>query len=255
VTLAEGIMAHALGAETSCLTDCSTHTAAQRDARRCCLKSLYEKIQGRYLSLCDPMAGVGDDAVMLQVDSACTWVNDKDPACIALLSKIFPQATGYDLGKEPEKAFHEADLIYLDYNTFTLNKFHTKQRVFGSTRRREMGYSYSDITNFAFAHASKFVILNDCTVHGLYIFPWDSKPCAERILGKTFNSIDEFFELLPDYYSKVYPQWELAAVAPYRHTRGRANGATTYLLFEKVQPIASTRRNHRELIVQMEKER
>jgi hypothetical protein len=182
------------------------------------------------------MAGVGEDAAMLNVNLDWTWVNDKDPACLALLSKIFPRATGYDLGKEPERAFHNADLVYLDYNTFTLNKFHNKQRAFGSMRRRETGYSYTDITDLAFAYASKFVIINDCTIHGLYTFPWDSKPCAERILGKTFNTVDEFFALLPGYYRTAYPEWELVAVAPYRHTNGRGNGATAYLLFEKVRP-------------------
>lgn len=176
---------------------------------------------------------MGDDAATLMVDPSETWVNDKDPACLALLLPRFPNATGHDLGIEPRKALHQADLIYLDYNTYTLNKFHTGKRVFGSTRRKEIGFSYRDLTNLAFSHANKFVILNDCTVHGLYTFPWDSKPCAERILGKPFKTIEEFFEMLPDYYRRFYPAWDLVAISPYRHTHGRCNGATAYLLFEK----------------------
>ena len=227
-------MSHALGAETSCLTACSTHTEPQREARRRCLAVLQNKVKDRYTSLCDPFAGVGDDAAMLMVDPALTWVNDKDQACLALLVPRFPNATGHDLGVEPAKAFRQADLIYLDYNTYTLNKFHTGNRVFGSSQRKKIGFSYRDITDMAFLYASKFVILNDCTVHGLYTYPWNSKPCAEHILGKRFDTVEEFLGLLPGYYKQFYPAWDLTAVSRYRHNHGRGSGATAYLLFEKI---------------------
>jgi hypothetical protein len=220
-------MKQALGAETNCLVECTTHSAEQQAKRRQCVAKLHAKIKGRYLSLSDPMAGTGTDAESLSVNKAQTWVNDSDPDCVALLKQKFPNVTAYNLGLEPEKAFHPADLVYLDYNTYTLSKFSSRKHVFA---RR---ISYRDTNDLAFAAAQKFIILNDCTVHGLLLFPHTSRPSAERIMGKSIVTVEDYFQALPNYYKQFYPAWDLAAFAQYKHFSPKGNGATAYLLFEK----------------------
>ena len=58
-----------------------------------------------------------------------------------------------------------------------------------------------------------------------------AEPGQSFAIGR--NQVEEFFELLPDYYRQFYPAWDLVAISPYRHMCGRGNGATAYLLFEK----------------------
>jgi hypothetical protein len=221
-------MTQALRAETSCLVECTTHSAEQQTKRRQCVAKLHAKIGGRYISLLDPLAGTGTDAESLSVDKAQTWVNDSDPDCVALLKQNFPNVTAYNLGLNPEKAFRPADLVYLDYNTYTLSKFSSRKRIFA---RR---VSYRDTNDLAFATAQKFIILNDCTVHGLLLFPHTSCSSAERIMGRSIATVEDYFEALPDYYKKFYPAWDLTAFAQYKHFSPKGNGATAYLLFEKI---------------------
>src|SRR5258708_17858566 len=143
----------ALRAETSCLVECTTNSAEQQAKGRQCVARLHDKIKGRYISLLDPMAGTGTDAASLSVDKSQTWVNDSDSVCVALLKQKFLNVTAFNLGSEPEKVFHPADLVYLDYNTYTLSKFSSGKCIFG---RR---ISYRDTNDLAFATAQKFIIL------------------------------------------------------------------------------------------------
>lgn len=115
----------------------------------------------------------------------------------------------------------------MDYNTYTLSKFSSGKRVFA---RR---VSYRDTNDLAFATAQKFIILNDCTAHGLWLFPHTSCPSAERIMGRRIAGVEDYFQALPDYYKQFYPAWNLTAFAQYRHFSLKGNGATAYLLFEK----------------------
>ena len=109
-------------------------------------------------------------------------------------------------------------------NIFTLHKFAKREKVFGTK-------TYRDITDLAFRTAQKFVVINDCSIHGLRFFPHTSRPCYEKVLGVPCPDQKTFLEALPDYYKTVYPEWELIAVSPYSTIKGGRAGATTYLLF------------------------
>jgi hypothetical protein len=220
------ITGHALGAMTSCYVKCSTHTPAQRSARIGLVEKLHATIAGEYSTVLDPMAGTGEDAMLF---SPTATVNDFDPPAYAELQTKFKGVTNYDL--RTYRFEGKWDLVYLDFNTFTLNKFHK--------RLKEKGFCWRDITDNAFRVAQKFVIINDCSISGLRYFPHDSGPCYSKILGvpvvthtdKWRPDIDAFFAALPAYYAGIYPDWELIQTEPYFSAAPTGNGATSYLLF------------------------
>ena len=210
---------HHLGPQSSALHQTNTHSVSQRQARLRCIRRLHSKIAGRYETVLDPMAGLGDDALLF---SSNARVNDMDPECVKILKTRFSDVMNYDLGSQSELIFTPADLVYLDYNTFTIGKFVKRERMFGLL-------SYRDVTDLAFGAAKKFVIINDCSVHGLKFFPHTSRPCYEKILGVPCPTVEAFFTALPAYYARVYPDWELTTISHY----GAEHGATAYLLFER----------------------
>jgi hypothetical protein len=233
---------HALGAQTSCLVECSTHSELQRRFRSGCVDYLRRQLAGDYITVLDPFAGVGQDAELFGGGPACNqWihVNDFDPACLEILRSKFEHVTSYNLGTEAEKLFvGKYDLVYLDYNTFTLHKFDKNGGVFG-TGRHKVGYR--NITDQAFKVAQKFVIINDCTVHGYRFFPRPSHACYAKILGMPLPNVERLFTALPAYYQKFYPDWHLTNIAHFSCAKPRGNGASSYLLFKKTpQPLEIT---------------
>src|ERR1035437_6191536 len=104
------------------------------------------------------MAGEGRDAFVFSPDAV---VNDRDPVLFEILRTKFKVVTCIDLAIEPEKLFAgHYDLVNLDFDNYTIKKFDKRDRVFGKK-------SYHDIMDLAFQTATKFVVVNDCSVHGL----------------------------------------------------------------------------------------
>jgi hypothetical protein len=150
-----------------------------------------------------------------------------------MLRTKFQHVTTYDLGTDAERLFApKVDLVYLDYNTFTLAKFHRDEKAFGTKGNRR---GYRTITNLAFQAATKFVIINDCTVHGAQRYKHTSLPCYSKILGKTVSGPEDVLLNLPAYYAGWYPDWHLTDI---EHFYGGQGGATSYILFRRTpQPL------------------
>jgi hypothetical protein len=179
--------------------------------RAYCLNQVQRRITGAYHSYFEPLGGVGVTARIFSrgLEPNQISLNELDSACLDVLRANFPQATLYqeDMFKFPWERKH--DTIFCDFNNYTLLKF--------------LGV-YNDVTKNLFAHASRYVVINDCSV---FYLNRGAKSFARysEILGETVTNYDEFFPALQRFYANRFPDWTLKSVDRFY--------ASSYLLFEK----------------------
>ncbi len=195
--------------------------------RKLCIRNLQKKITGRYESYLEPLGGIGLDAQTFQVDPAQTYVNDIDPECLKVLQSKFRNVTSYDFFDPAQRAELygvQPDVIFVDFNDFTLFKFASGE--------------YRVETLDTFAAAQTFSILNDCTPCYLRQFGRRSYERISRLLGKEITSVDEYFAALVPYYHEKM-DWHLTDVEHFYWASPKGNGASSYQLFRKTpQPLS-----------------
>jgi hypothetical protein len=216
-------MSRRLAKTTSCLEEYAHHGTQQAELRHECVRRLAAKIAGQMQTFLDPMAGIGVDAQLLGA-GADTLVNDIDPACLAILRQKFTRVSSYDFFNPPERtllfASCQPDLIYLDFNTFTLAKW----------AKGEYRAEFDE----SFATAQKFLILNDCSNFGLKM--WGKHrlfAIYSQIMGATIGSVDDYLASLPAFFKQHYPAWTLTEMESFFHASAKGSGGTAYLLFRK----------------------
>jgi hypothetical protein len=158
-----------------------------------------------------------------------TYVNDRDPACQEILRQQgYRHVTGYDLGTHSEQLFaNPMDLVFLDYNNFTLSRLAKKEKIYGNV-------SYWDTNQFAFRCAQKFLILCDVSIHAFKLHPTPSRKSYAKILGSPeLTHVDQFFEAMPPYYRQLYPDWYLTDIVHFFATRNCRHAFVAYLLFRR----------------------
>jgi hypothetical protein len=214
---------------TSCLEEYRLHGTAQAQQRHLCVERLAKKIAGQYSSLLDPMAGIGVDAALF--NAPVTLANDVDPSCRQELKTKFRWVTDYNFfNPEARRALYgllQPDLIYLDLNNFTLAKWRKGK--------------YRPVLDDSFAHAKRFIILNDCSVSGLRIWghckghgPTFSS--YSKIMGTQIGSVEDYFAAIPGFYERAYPEWRLLDRQSFWQPSNKGNGGTSYLLFQRIEP-------------------
>ena len=167
-----------------------------------CLQVLKDRMEGLgdYKSFLEPLAGVGLSARIF--DKGKTVLNDTDESCRRILDLNFGgKATGEDVLKMP---FPKLDVIFLDFNDFTLKRSRTTV--------------YGDVLFRAFDAAKKFVILNDCSVF-YFRYGKTSFKAYEKYVGRVIGSIEDYFQALqPLYQNATGGDWNLVHVAYFRDT-------------------------------------
>jgi hypothetical protein len=204
---------------TSCLEEyAQIGTGGQVAMRKLCVRNLQEKIAGQYRSYLEPLAGIGVDAQAFNAD--LTYVNDIDPDCLDVLRGKFPNVTSYDFFDSTERAaFYsvQPDVIFVDYNNFTLHKLQRK---------------YRETTLDTFRAAQKFVILNDCSVFILHMWGKQNYERYSRLLGVRIRTLDEYFSALVPYCLKL-TGWYLTDVEHFFCASPKGNGGSSYQLFRR----------------------
>jgi len=174
-----------------------------------CLNNLRKRIEGKYLSNLDILGGVGVTARLFETHKMHSYVNDLDEDCYNILKDNFINVYKDDMYKFPYKA-EGYDLIFVDFNNYTLKKYLTE---------------YKDLTSSVFQKANKYVIINDCSVYytnyGKKSFDYYAK-----ILNQTVTNREELFKAFKKFYKEMYPDWSLIAVEHFYKS--------SYLLFQKV---------------------
>jgi hypothetical protein len=206
---------------------------SESSMRQYCLRNLQRKIEGKYVSFFEMLAGAGmTSRGIFEVDPEKTYLNDYDDACVKILQANYSKhVTQVDLGdaKARQKLFKvKADLWFADFNNFTLHKYAENNKAFGECGYKEM---VTDIFNFA----SKYIILNDCTVFLLNKKRLNTtqmdKPAlsgydiVNRTLSKSVATKEEFLTELQAFYHKEFPEWWLTDVEWFN--------ASSYTLFSK----------------------
>jgi hypothetical protein len=192
-------------------------------------QNLAARMGGQYNSLLDALAGTGCSTKELMVDIEHTYVNDRDPACQEILRQQgYRHVTGYDLGTHSEQLFaNPMDLVFLDYNNYTLARLANKVKIFGKV-------SYWDTNQLAFRCAQKFLILCDVSIHAFKLHPTPSRESYAKILGSPeLTDVDQFFEAMPPYYRQLYPDWYLTDIEHFFASRNGRHAFVAYLLFRR----------------------
>jgi hypothetical protein len=166
-------------------------------AKLLCLEALKSKMikLGGYLSLAEPLAGVGLSVRVLD-NGGPLFLNDADATCQKILKKNFGgKPTTLDAAT---MEFPEADAIFLDFNNFTLKRY--------------LNNKYSKSVDKAFASASKFVILNDCSI---FYFRYGEKSwdTYSRHVGARLNCVEDYFDAVARIFRSRYKGWALVKVA------------------------------------------
>jgi hypothetical protein len=196
-------------------------------------KNLVAKMGGQYTSLLDALAGIGHSTKELTVDIEQTHVNDRDPACQAILREQgYKHVTGYDLGTNAKELFaNPMDLVFMDYNNYTLSRLAKKDKIYGKV-------SYWDTNELAFRCAKKFFILCDVSIHAFRLYPKPSRKSYSEILGTPpLTSVEQLFDAMPPYYSQLYPGWHLTDIEHFFHSRKGRHAVVAYLLFRRTPKL------------------
>lgn len=164
-----------------------------------CLQSIKARtaVLGGYESFFEPLAGVGLSARVF-APSGALWLNDRDEPCQAILRKNFSaKVTGEDIFS---MEFAPYDMIFLDFNNFTLKR---------------LDGPYGGVLRKGLCNASKFVILNDCSI---FYFRYGAKSFSvySSLLGEPIASMPEYFQALRRYMRKQFPAWHVVHVAYFR---------------------------------------
>lgn len=180
--------------------------------------------EGGYKSYFEPLAGVGLSAKLFNPKGSVT-LNDLDLGCQAVLKANFPQAAVW--GKDATTGFFPtADLIFLDFNNFTLKRYLSGDKY------------YVDMMDRAFSSARKFVILNDCSVF-YFRYGEGSYETYSRLRGLPIHTTEEYLKSLPSLYSSRYDGWELIHAAYFSESSFQLfkRGRKAELIVEKAVPL------------------
>jgi hypothetical protein len=211
------------------------HVNGEVAARKYCTYQLQKKISGTYQSYMEPLAGVGIDALVFGVDPAQTYVNDVDKNCLQVLRENFSQVTSYNFFDEEQRGkllSVKPDLIFVDYNNYTLRKFLKE---------------YNRATLDVFNAAQKYVLLNDCGIFYLKNYGRMAYENYSQILGKITNR-EEYFQALVDFYHKQ-TGWHLTDIELFYWAQAGGNGCSSYLLFSKEPKALTIHENSREEMI------
>jgi len=165
-----------------------------------CLEAIKARMEelGGYRSFLEPLGGVGLSARIF--DKGKTILNDTDASCRRILDLNFGgKATGQDV---LTMTFPSTDVIFLDFNDFTLKRYLTTD--------------YGVVLNRAFNAARKFVILNDCSVF-YFRYGKTSFKAYEKYVEEPISCLEEYFKALRRFYMK-HNGWNLLKVAYFRDT-------------------------------------
>ena len=152
-----------------------------------CLESIYDRAitEDTYQTYSDPMAGIGISARIFGYHRLLA-LNDFDESCVRVLKanyKVRCVITQDDILTMP---LHAAGLVFLDFNDFTMKRCFEK---------------YSDVMRRAFEVASKFLVINDCSLfylrYGKVAFDVYS-----RMLGKKITSVEDYFRAVASWYKE-----------------------------------------------------
>jgi hypothetical protein len=204
------------------------HTVAG-DLKTKITQNLAARMAGQYSSLLDALAGTGCSTKELALTVSQTHVNDRDPACQAILRQQgYKNVTGYDLGTHAELLFADPmDVVFLDYDNYTLSQLAKKEKIYGDL-------SYWETNELAFRCAQKFLILCDVSIHAFKLHPKLSRECYAKILGAPpLTSVEQFFEAMPPFYRQFHPDWHLTDVEHLFHSRNGRYAFISYLLFRR----------------------
>jgi hypothetical protein len=190
------------------VTNGGTKLHAEKLMHLYCLSKIQERIIGTYRTYFEPLAGAGLTARLFSAPPVKPFFNELDEACRDVLRSNYPKASITSQDMFALKYKRNFDVIFLDFNNFTLKKFTTV---------------YADVMRAAFAHANKYVIVNDCSV--FYLSRGEKAfEVYSKILGEPVKTYDEFYPALKRYYRKAALNWNLVAVERFY--------ASSYLLFK-----------------------
>lgn len=145
-------------------------------AKLTCLEALRAELPRTLSSYAEPMAGVGLSARILGASAAALYLNDTAADCRRVLLENFDTApTGYDLN---DCTFATGELIFLDFNNFTLNKWLRGQ--------------WLSVIDYVAASPSAYIIINDCTPF-YFRYGIGSFATYSKILDMQISTIEEYF--------------------------------------------------------------
>lgn len=153
---------------------------------------------GGYGTVTEPLAGVGLTARIL-ANGRNLRLNDFDAGCRRVLALNFASSpTGYDAFQTD---FPPADLVFLDFNDFTLKRYLTG--------------TYTNVLTRGFAAAGEFLLLNDCTPF-YFRYGEGSYKVYSKLLGTPITSVPEYIRALRTFYVSRHPEWHLVYAAYFR---------------------------------------
>lgn len=160
-----------------------------------CLRELKNAIDNDYASYFDPLGGIGLSAKIFEKDKSLTYVNDRSNDCYASLLKSFKPENCSNIDLEKKKFTQKFDLIFADYDAFTIKKLDT----------------HKSLDNM-FSNANKYVIVNDCSIYQIRRFGKSGLRNASNFFGISITTVEEYFAQIAGFYLNLYPEWYLQIV-------------------------------------------
>lgn len=157
-------------------------------------------VLGGYSTVAEPLAGVGLTARIL-ANGGALHLNDADEGCRRVLALNFShhkKPTGYDAF---ETNFPAADLVFLDFNDFTLKRY--------------IAGPYQAVLSRGFEAAREFVLLNDCTPF-YFRYGAGSYKVYSELLGRRVASVPDYLRAARAFYKARHPEWNLVHAAHFR---------------------------------------
>jgi hypothetical protein len=149
-----------------------------------CLESIYDRAvtERPYKSYSDPLAGIGISARIFGYRKKL-YLNDFDESCCKVLRRNYDALTVTSRDVLTTK-LSPADLIFLDFNDFTMKRCLDK---------------YQGVMARAFEAAGKFLVINDCSLfylrYGAVAFDVYSK-----LLDANIGSVTDYLFALKPWY-------------------------------------------------------
>lgn len=186
---------------------------------------LQKKIHGTYSSYMEPLAGIGIDAMFFMQDPDQIYLNELDRDCLKTLNANFKKEniTKLDFFNANARAklySRPYDLIFLDYNNFSISKFIKNT-------------SYVQETLDSFKTASKYVIINDSGVFYLRQYGKKSYEVYSKLLGTEIHCLEDYFHAIVPFWKQQCPDWNLTDIEHYYWAATGGNGVSSYLLFQR----------------------
>lgn len=153
---------------------------------------------GGYETVTEPLAGVGLTARIL-ANGGNLHLNDFDEGCRKVLALNFETTpTGYNAFQSSLPA---ADLVFMDFNDFTLKRF--------------LDGTYEGALVRVFKAARQFVLVNDCSPF-YFRYGKQSYDVYSAMLGKPVTSVPDYLQALRSFYKIHFPDWWLVHAAYFR---------------------------------------